>query len=182
MKSIGKYSLKPISSAGIGCALVVGALAQNRMSFSVSGNFLQAPADPDDEPTPSSSCSGTAWACGSWTCRTTAATGDRNEIGPELFGDIAVMRTSELLSAHRIDGAEQYFTRAIDHGYWFHPEEVISKGSVSAKAGRRSSWPFEFNNVLVRPSGFEPPAFLLPRQRVDAKGQTVLRPGIWEEE
>ena len=47
--------------------------------------------------------------------------GGQNEIGPELFRDIAVLRTSELLSAHRIDGAEQYFTRAIDYGYSFDP-------------------------------------------------------------
>ena len=53
--------------------------------------------------------------------------GGQNEIGPELFRDIAVLRTSELLSAHRIDGAEQYFTRAIDYGYSFDPEEVIAK-------------------------------------------------------
>jgi hypothetical protein len=53
--------------------------------------------------------------------------GGQNEIGPKLFGDIAVVRTSELLSAHRIDGAEQYFTRAIDYGYSFKPEEVIGK-------------------------------------------------------
>ena len=39
----------------------------------------------------------------------------------------AVLRTSELLSAHRIDGAEQYFTRAIDYGYSFDPQEVIDK-------------------------------------------------------
>src|SRR5262249_182140 len=32
-----------------------------------------------------------------------------------------------LLAAHRIDGAEQYFTRAIDYGYSFDPEEVIGK-------------------------------------------------------
>jgi len=38
-----------------------------------------------------------------------------------------VLRTSELLSAHRIDGAEQYFTRAIDYGYSFDPQEVIAK-------------------------------------------------------
>src|SRR5262249_35579666 len=47
--------------------------------------------------------------------------------GPELFRDIGVLRTAELLSAHRIDGAEQYFTRAIDYGYSFSPEEVIAK-------------------------------------------------------
>jgi hypothetical protein len=53
--------------------------------------------------------------------------GGQNEIGPELFRDIGVLRSSELLSAHRIDGAEQYFTRAIDYGYSFDPEEVIKK-------------------------------------------------------
>ena len=53
--------------------------------------------------------------------------GGQNEIGPELFRDLAVLRTSELLSAHRIDGAEQYFTRAIDYGYSFDPQEVIGK-------------------------------------------------------
>ncbi len=53
--------------------------------------------------------------------------GGQNEIGPELFRDIAVLRTSELLAAHRIDGAEQYFTRAIDYGYSFDPQEVIAK-------------------------------------------------------
>jgi hypothetical protein len=53
--------------------------------------------------------------------------GGQNEIGPELFRDMAVLRTSELLSAHRLDGAEQYFTRAIDYGYSFDPEEAIAK-------------------------------------------------------
>ncbi len=46
--------------------------------------------------------------------QTTRGEGGQNEIGPELFHDIGVLRTSELLSAHRLDGAEQYFARAID--------------------------------------------------------------------
>ena len=62
--------------------------------------------------------------------------GGQNEIGPELFGDIAVLRTSELLSAHRVDGAEQYFTRAIDYGYSFDPEEVIGKWGRKEIVGR----------------------------------------------
>ena len=59
--------------------------------------------------------------------QTNRGDGGQNEIGPELFRDIAVLRTSELLAAHRIDGAEQYFTRAIDYGYSFDPQEVINK-------------------------------------------------------
>ena len=53
--------------------------------------------------------------------------GGQNEIGPELFRDMGVLRTAELLAAHQIDGAEQYFTRAIDYGYSFDPQEVIRK-------------------------------------------------------
>ena len=53
--------------------------------------------------------------------QTNRGEGGQNEIGPELFRDIGVLRTSELLSAHRIDGAEQYFTRAIDYGYSYDP-------------------------------------------------------------
>ena len=44
-----------------------------------------------------------------------------------MFRDIGVLRTSELLAAHRLDGAEEYFTRAIDYGYSFDPQEVIDK-------------------------------------------------------
>ena len=59
--------------------------------------------------------------------QTNRGEGGQNEIGPELFRIMAVLRTSELLSAHRLDGAEQFFTRAIDYGYSFDPQEVIAK-------------------------------------------------------
>ena len=76
--------------------------------------------------------------------------GGQNEIGPELFRDIGVLRTAELLAAHRIDGAEQYFTRAIDYGYSFDPggsdPEVGPRGNrrrlraaYSARSARTSS-------------------------------------------
>ena len=68
-----------------------------------------------------------AWDCGTIDLQNNRGDGGQNEIGPELFRDIAVLRTSELLSAHRIDGAEQYFTRAIDYGYRSIPQEVIAK-------------------------------------------------------
>lgn len=57
----------------------------------------------------------------------TRGDGGQNEIGPELFDALAVLRTEELLAAHRIDGAEQYFTRAVDFGYSFSIEETFEK-------------------------------------------------------
>jgi hypothetical protein len=57
----------------------------------------------------------------------TRGEGGQNEIGPELFEALAVLRTEELLAAHRFDGAEQYFTRAVDFGYSFSIEETLEK-------------------------------------------------------
>ena len=121
-------------------------LAQNRMNFSmvsansghialglalrklsVSGTFMQAPAHPDDETNALFALFGYGMGLRVIDVQNNRGDGGQNEIGPELFRDIAVLRTSELLAAHRIDGAEQYFTRAIDYGYSFDPQEVIDK-------------------------------------------------------
>jgi LmbE family N-acetylglucosaminyl deacetylase len=59
----------------------------------------------------------------------TRGDGGQNIIGPELFESLGVIRTEELLQARRLDGAEQYFTRAFDYGF--------SKTLAEAK----SKWP-----------------------------------------
>ena len=105
--------------------------AQNRMSFSVvssdsghialglairklnvSGTFMQSAAHPDDEHNALFALYTRGMGLRSIDLQTNRGEGGQNEIGPELFHDIGVLRTSELLAAHRIDGAEQYFTRA----------------------------------------------------------------------
>lgn len=95
--------------------------------LSVSGTFMQAPAHPDDETNALFAYFGYGMGLRVIDLQNNRGDGGQNEIGPELFRDIAVLRTSELLAAHRIDGAEQYFTRAIDYGYSFDPQEVIAK-------------------------------------------------------
>ncbi len=47
----------------------------------------------------------------------TRGDGGQNILGPELFESLGVIRTEELLQARRLDGAEQYFTRAFDYGF-----------------------------------------------------------------
>jgi LmbE family N-acetylglucosaminyl deacetylase len=93
----------------------------------VSGTFLQTAAHPDDETNALYAMFTHGMGLRSIDVQTTRGEGGQNEIGPELFGDIGVLRTSELLAAHRLDGSEQYFTRAIDYGYSFDPKEVIDK-------------------------------------------------------
>src|SRR5947199_7122250 len=57
----------------------------------------------------------------------TRGNGGQNEIGPELFEALGVLRTEELGALHRFDGAEQYFTRAVDFGFSFSIEETFEK-------------------------------------------------------
>ena len=95
--------------------------------LNVSGTFMQAPAHPDDENNALLAMFAHGMGLRTIDVQNNRGGGGQNEIGPELFRDMAVLRTSELLSAHRIDGAEQYFTRAIDYGYSFDPQEVIGK-------------------------------------------------------
>ena len=124
----------------------VRVFAQNRMNFSlvaqdsghvalglalrklnVSGTFMQIAAHPDDEHNALFAVFTHGMGLRSIDVQANRGEGGQNEIGPELFREMGVLRTAELLSAHRIDGAEQYFTRAIDYGYSFDPQEVIGK-------------------------------------------------------
>src|SRR6202165_4153247 len=57
----------------------------------------------------------------------TRGNGGQNEIGPEIFEALGVLRTEELAALHRFDGAEQYFTRAVDFGYSFGLDETFEK-------------------------------------------------------
>jgi LmbE family N-acetylglucosaminyl deacetylase len=91
------------------------------------GSFMMTTAHPDDE-----NNGMLAYFSHGKGFRTTLVTathgeGGQNEIGPELFEALAVLRTEELAAAHKFDGAEQFFTRAIDFGYSFSIEETLEK-------------------------------------------------------
>ncbi|MEO8635984.1 MAG: PIG-L family deacetylase [Gemmatimonadales bacterium] len=64
--------------------------------------------------------------------------GGQNLIGDELGPALGLLRTEELLSARRLDGAQQFFTRAYDFGFsksladtWAHwPQDSVLKDVV----------------------------------------------------
>jgi LmbE family N-acetylglucosaminyl deacetylase len=91
------------------------------------GNFMMTTAHPDDEN--NAMLAYFSHGKGFRTSLVTATHGEggQNEIGPELFVPLAVLRTEELLAAHKFDGADQYFTRAIDFGFSFSVEETLEK-------------------------------------------------------
>src|SRR5437016_3997989 len=72
--------------------------------LSVSGTFMQTAAHPDDEHNALYAMFTHGMGLRSIDVQTTRGDGGQNEIGPELFQDMAVLRTSELLAAHRMDG------------------------------------------------------------------------------
>src|SRR5580704_619203 len=57
----------------------------------------------------------------------TRGEGGQNLIGSEQGAQLGIIRTQELLAARRLDGAEQFFTRAIDFGFSRTAEETMEK-------------------------------------------------------
>jgi len=57
----------------------------------------------------------------------TRGEGGQNLIGPEQGPQMGIIRTQELLTARKIDGAEQFFTRAIDFGFSKTASETMEK-------------------------------------------------------
>lgn len=90
------------------------------------GSVLFVAAHPDDENT----------ALLTWLSRhrhlrvaylsMTRGDGGQNLIGPEVGPALGLIRTQELMSARRIDGAGQFFTRAVDFGYTKSTEEALA--------------------------------------------------------
>ena len=92
-----------------------------------TGVFMMITAHPDDEN--NALLARLSKGEGHRTVLLSATRGDggQNEIGTELFDALAVLRTEELSAAHRLDGAEQYFSRAVDFGYSFSIEETFER-------------------------------------------------------
>src|SRR3954471_2643632 len=92
-----------------------------------SGIFMMATAHPDDENNGLLVMLNRGQGYRTALATATRGNGGQNEIGPELFEALGVLRTEELAAIHRFDGAEQYFTRAVDFGNSFSVEETFEK-------------------------------------------------------
>lgn len=90
------------------------------------GSVLYVAAHPDDENTRLISYMSNHVKARTAYLSLTRGDGGQNLIGPELRELLGVIRTQELLAARRVDGGEQFFTRANDFGYSKHPDETLS--------------------------------------------------------
>ena len=92
-----------------------------------TGIFMMATAHPDDENNGLLVMLNRGLGYRTALATATRGNGGQNEIGPEIFEALGVLRTEELAAMHRFDGAEQYFTRAVDFGFSFSIEETFEK-------------------------------------------------------
>ena len=90
------------------------------------GTVLYIAAHPDDENTRLISYMSNHVKARTGYLALTRGDGGQNLIGPEIRELLGVIRTQELLAARRIDGGEQFFSRANDFGYSKHPNETLA--------------------------------------------------------
>lgn len=92
----------------------------------VLGSVLYLAAHPDDENTRLISYLSKEKLYRTGYLSLTRGDGGQNLIGNELGDLLGLIRTQELLAARRIDGGEQFFTRANDFGFTKNPEETFT--------------------------------------------------------
>ena len=89
------------------------------------GSVLYIAAHPDDENTRLIAYMANHVKARTGYLSLTRGDGGQNLIGSEMRELLGVIRTQELLAARRVDGGEQFFTRANDFGYSKHPNETL---------------------------------------------------------
>ncbi len=103
------------------------AILQELREFRECGSVLYIAAHPDDENTQFIAYMAKARAVRTGYLSLTRGEGGQDLIGPEIGDPLGVIRTQELLAARRIDGGEQFFTRAKDFGFSKDYEQTLAK-------------------------------------------------------
>lgn len=108
---------------------VTGAAALEKQleRLRVVGSVLMIAAHPDDENTALLAYCAQGRKYRTAYLSLTRGEGGQNLIGSEQGDLLGVIRTQELLAARRVDGAEQFFSRAIDFGFSKTANETLEK-------------------------------------------------------
>src|SRR3954467_12081041 len=110
-------------------------IALGLRKLGVAGSVLYVAAHPDDENTALLAYLANGALVRAGYLSVTRGDGGQNLIGSEQGPALGLIRTQELLAARRIDGAEQFFTRARDFGYSKSMDETLriwERGAVLA--------------------------------------------------
>lgn len=90
------------------------------------GSVMYVAAHPDDENTRIITFMANDRLAATAYLSMTRGDGGQNLIGPEIRDQLGLIRTQELLAARRIDGGEQFFTRANDFGFSKSANETLN--------------------------------------------------------
>src|SRR5215203_3169300 len=93
--------------------------------LNVLGSVLYVGAHPDDENNPLLPFLANEKLYRTAYLSLTRGDGGQNLIGDEQGIELGLIRTHELLAARKVDGAEQYFTRAYEFGYSRSLDEAV---------------------------------------------------------
>ena len=153
----------PVAAAVLVQWLVVGALAHpappnlsiHLERLANTGSVLMIAAHPDDEHTALLAYLAQGRKLRTGYLSLTRGEGGQNVIGSEKGALLGAIRTEELLAARRIDGAEQFFTSAVDFGFSKTAEETLQRWDRARVVGDivRVIREFQPDVVLLRFSG-----------------------------
>ena len=102
-----------------------GELLHAMKKLNVLGSVLYMAAHPDDENTRLLAYMAKDRQFKTGYMAMTRGDGGQNLIGNEQGTDLGLIRTQELLAARRVDGAEQFFSRAFDFGFSKSTDEAL---------------------------------------------------------
>src|SRR6516225_8379722 len=113
----------------LAAALLSGAaeIEQSLYKLNELGTVLMIAAHPDDERTNTLAYFARGRYMRTAYLSATRGEGGQNLIGSEQGAQLGIIRTQELLDARRIDGAAQFFTRAIDFGITKTADETLER-------------------------------------------------------
>jgi len=117
LATLSPVTAQPAPPPAAPAAPTIPAALLDLRQFRELGSVLYTAAHPDDENTQF-----LAWLSRGRGYRTaylslTRGDGGQNVIGPELGDKLGIARTQELLAGRRLDGAQQFFSRALDFGF-----------------------------------------------------------------
>ncbi|MEO7521185.1 MAG: PIG-L family deacetylase, partial [Gemmatimonas sp.] len=161
------------------------AIGSELASLGTTARVLTIAAHPDDEDTGFITWLARGRGVETAYLSLTRGDGGQNIIGNELGEALGVIRTQELLSARRIDGGRQYFTRAYDFGFSKNAEETFKHwpkdtilGDVvrTVRAFRPQVIVAFFSGTPADGHGHHQVSGMLAREAYDAAGDTVRFP------
>jgi LmbE family N-acetylglucosaminyl deacetylase len=135
-------TIAKVFTFAVSCVVVLGWISTSQAQLNLSGaaeiklaldklnvlgSVLMIAAHPDDENDYAVAYFGRGRKVETAYLSATRGEGGQNLIGSEQGDLLGLIRTQELISAVRVDGAQQFFTRAIDFGFSKTSAETLEK-------------------------------------------------------